>query len=570
MDNIITLCKEHNILINIISNNSSTEIIISLLNYNYNSERFKIDKYYNLFYNIIIYINNNNINNINDIIFKSNILYYFTIISKGHILLTHIESKINIIPNENILKFILLASKYSNIYVLLFWIKLSTYNNFEQLPINNKKEIFLNSINNPDDRLFIYLLQNYLIILNENNTLIISIIQNICNLRNNKYLLQKLKILNTYIDLNLYIEYVISHIHNVNILYKINKYYNITYNFKILNIILNKYNNINNDDIQNIFKLLLNNDNDYYIILNILCYLKYSNIDIIDSNINNNIKNQIIENYELLLNIFFKRYEFLINNYTKYKISNTFLKICKEYNLIHIFTNERAIYLTCYPVNILLYTRFNRNFNNILSQREICIKVNFLLHYLRMYIKYKQNINKYNFELRMNIVLNELNKLNYKKINNKEFFNNLILLKNKKNIKLTNCLIYKSIKNISINNIPSNIYPYTNIFNEYSVKAEYIIEQDLYLIIDINIPNTTFIERYNILHKIHNNTNYININKINNIDEFDNLYKEYNINMNKFLINNKNKIIKWIPKFICYINNNKNINTDEYIIIYLN
>ena len=102
MDNIITLCKEHNILIDIISNNSSTEIIISLLNYNYNSERFKIDKYYNLFYNIIIYINNNNINNINDIIFKSNILYYFTIISKGHILLTHIESKINIIPNEEV------------------------------------------------------------------------------------------------------------------------------------------------------------------------------------------------------------------------------------------------------------------------------------------------------------------------------------------------------------------------------------------------------------------------------------------------------------------------------------
>jgi hypothetical protein len=371
----------------------------------------------------------------------------------------------------------------------LFWIKISTYNNFEQLPINNKKEIFLNSINNPDDRLFIYLLQNYLIILNENNTLIISIIQNICNIRNNKYLLQKLKILNTYIDLNLYIEYVISHIHNVNILYKINKYYNITYNFKILNIILNKYNNINNDDIQKIFKLLLNNDNDYYIILNILCYLKYSNIDIIDNNINNNIKNQIIENYELLLNIFFKRYEFLINNYTKYKISNTFLKICKEYNLIYIFTNERAIYLTCYPVNILLYTRFNSNFNNILSQRKICIKVNFLLHYLRMYIKYKQNINKYNFELRMNIVLNELNKLNYKKINNKEIFNNLILLKNKKNIKLTNCLIYKSIKNISINNIPSNIYPYTNIFNEYSVKAEYIIEQDLYLIIDIMLIN---------------------------------------------------------------------------------
>jgi SAM-dependent methyltransferase len=124
----------------------------------------------------------------------------------------------------------------------------------------------------------------------------------------------------------------------------------------------------------------------------------------------------------------------------------------------------------------------------------------------------------------------------------------------------TNFLLREKADGIMINNLPIDIYPKVDILNNYMIKAEYIEEWDLYLVFDIDIPNTTIIERYNILRKAHNYTNMLyEPTPITILDDYNKIHSNEHININKFLKENKNNVIKWYPKFACLYNYTDNI-----------
>ena len=95
--------------------------------------------------------------------------------------------------------------------------------------------------------------------------------------------------------------------------------------------------------------------------------------------------------------------------------------------------------------------------------------------------------------------------------------------------------------------------------------------------INIYVPNifsptendVEIIERYNILRSLHSYTKNTNIYKINKIEEFYNFEESEQKIIDIFLIENKNKILKWYPKFMCYIENDVLINDNNFLIFSL-
>jgi hypothetical protein len=336
----------------------------------------------------------------------------------------------------------------------------------------------------------------------------------------------------------------------------------------LINNILDKYSIINQHNIIPFYNIL-SNSVDKYLLL-IICYLKYK-IIIDTQNIifDNNMINIIIDNHLLLIKLFFLNYIDLIIIYSKNSVYTNMIKIFTNNYLIHNYIDKVNIYMV--PEYVLLYTRF---YSNNLQKKHI--QINFLLHNLRLFIKYNKNKKQRNHKLYMNNLLHEL--LNFKpnkkiKILSKGSY--LYQLKeqkfmyNENNIKINdiinNTLIYKKCNSILVKNIPFNIFPNNDIFNKYELKAEYIEEKDLYLIIDINVPDTTILERYDILRKLHLYTQNDKLNYIDNINDFDILDNNNNKIIEQFLIEYKNKIVKWFPKFMCYINNNTIIKKNNYI-----
>jgi len=120
-----------------------------------------------------------------------------------------------------------------------------------------------------------------------------------------------------------------------------------------------------------------------------------------------------------------------------------------------------------------------------------------------------------------------------------------------------NYLIKEKADGILIDNLPIGIFPEHELFERYQVKAEYIEDLDLYLIFDIDIPNTTLIDRYNILRKAHSYTCNSNLQKINNLDDFFEIFKMERQIITNFLKENEINTIKWFPKFACIVNDSQ-------------
>jgi len=156
------------------------------------------------------------------------------------------------------------------------------------------------------------------------------------------------------------------------------------------------------------------------------------------------------------------------------------------------------------------------------------ISINFILHRLRILAKCKRKNKIINHNFNMFKVLNEIKsfepKQNIKVLSkgshnfqlNKQQFNLLPprhLLPHELSL-YKEFLLREKADGILISNLPIDIYPKQELFNLYQIKAEYIEDLDLYLVFDIDIPNTTIIERYNILRSLHNYTTNTCLNSI--------------------------------------------------------
>lgn len=564
-------------------------ILFNLPSYNtfISEKNYKLEKYYPLYEFIVNIINDIYIdpaitlqekNNIY-IILNDYLLDNLNILNKGQILLKKIYNIINdwtiIIDNKNKYiynKYLLDCSEKGTINTFIFWLSIFKID-FLDLSNNLQSEIFINAIGNSDDRLYKYLI---LYILETNkiffqNTALINNI--IIKLSSSyipiKYILKRLKFISSHISLIPYFDIMINKFNNGNIIINIHKYYyTIPYNFDNLIIIINKihYSSLILYSFYNSLKT-----EEEKIMTNIILSLSTSTSNVF--NITNELlfKKIMLENINKILliikwnNIFDNIY----NNITKYIIefltSNNLITNFIENNI-----NNKINY---YNNKIFFLTRFMSpdNINLNINQNKLLISINYVLHKLRLLVKKKYNKTIVEKKNKIFHLLDEIK--TFKPNSCIPILNNGSLLYQLNKQKFTllpprhllpgeisiykNFLLREKVDGILINNLPIGIYPKVDILNIYQLKAEYIEDLDLYLVFDIDIPNTTIIERYNILR---NNHPYTQNNKIKMIEKYTDyleMIKQDHNNINKFIQENKNKVIKWYPKCAGLYNMNK-------------
>jgi SAM-dependent methyltransferase len=547
-------------------------------------KNYKLEHYYN-FFTIIV----NNITDLycnNDLtqtqkyklnaLLTNSLLFKLTKLKKGHILLHDLKNIIKkILSSSDILGFIRYASKCGTFITFLFW--LSLHNGITNISSNDLENIYSNAISNSDDRIYKYL-TNYIL---KQDKLYFQkkkfVIQNLMSALSRslvpyKYQLKRIKFLSQQVSLIPYFSQMISAFTNEKVLHEIHKYYYINtpniHTFNTLSSLISSFINYGILSQEIIVKYLdmLKTDDEKTIFQIILSLLTEEYEFIVNMTL---LEKHVVNNYKSILQTVVWE-SFIMKVIENKGINVQILNILTKYNLITKFIEENPSYLYSSDYKILLFTRFiNIKTKNLINKVVI---INNFLHKLRIIIKKKSKGKQIQYKVKMFDLLNEL--VNFKpnkqklvlangSINyqyNKQKFTNLPprhLLPNELSI-YTNYLLREKADGILINNLPIGIYPDCNLLKNYQIKAEYIEDLDLYLVFDIDIPNTTLIERYLILRNAHFMTTNTKISSINNLSDFIDIFNSERININNFLKDHNDHLIKWYPKFACQ-SNNKNM-----------
>ena len=583
INNILKLYKDKIISEYDMSNMSDADkyniLYFLLIKIKYNSanenknKNYKLEYYYDLFEYLInkyfqIFIENRDL-----------VLLLFTkltILKKGHLLINKFIFAIDDIKllNIEIKDLLLIASLHGALPTFILWLKIyNVYSNFItdnrinmisnlSHELNNDiltNKILINAIANSDDRIYKYLLgmDNIDIILNVNEVLPLSLINSLGTTNiPTKYKLKRLKLLSEKVNLNQYFFEIIKKFSDSQSIYLLHKYYytdtdNI-YTISSINDLLLSFEFIPFEYLKfyNILKT-----NTEKILFIILCSLKFNYYNKIDYD-KKLFETMIINNSDYIINFLFLHisydWKLLINNIDN-NLNGQILKILCNHNLIgkYIENYTSINYTHNLNYNILKFTKFLSIRDKRILIYKYAILNNKILHNLRLYVKRKRN-NKFLFHKYKTLeIINSIN--NIKSNDNIVIFKNnlyqIINLQHYNKNKFQNIFIDNNIDN-NFNFIPYNHYPQYELLNLYNtIDADYDEDNDLYIINDINIPNTTFVDRYLMLLQYHEFTSFKSINTISNINEFNNLLIKYNEELNEF--KKQNNLIKWFPNFIC-------------------
>ncbi len=585
------------------------------------NKNFKMEFYFPIFNLIVNTMNKvyssdkSNIVASLDNLLTGSLLNKLTNLSKGQILLNKLNHRIQqIIKTEDlVIENLHEAAKSGTFMTFLFWLNKTKEKKIESLPASSRQTIFVDSIANSDDRLYKFILEKVLavnkIFFQQNNNLIISLLISLSKSSvPSKYILKRIKLLSNYISLVPYFSTMIDVFKIDKVIFELHKhYYEIPHNYKGLHSVIEtliKHIPMENDnwadedfnsmiDTSDIMKLysMLKTDEEkcmIYIILSI-------NHNAIDNHMDPKIINSstfekvVKDNYiEICENIDWNKFVKTLNINLNKKI----LEVLTSENLVTKYINNMTENNKYFKINygnnnqsMFLFTRFlpvtkenfqtgsyNSNVNLILK----VISYNKLLHNLRMLAKRKCKNKEIQQKVKMFDLLKEIK--NFSPIKSKpvlsrgsivyqqqkQKFNNLPprhLLPGELGI-YNNFLLKEKADGILINNLPIGIFPQNEFSNSYQVKAEYIEDLDLYLVFDIDIPNTCITERYNILRQSHPYTVNSSIKNIDSLDDFVSIFNEERQIIKDFIKNNMDHSIKWYPKFSCLYNGN---NTNKKI-----
>lgn len=529
-----------------------------------------------------------------DKIFKQStryFLYILTTIEHGHRYLKQIKNILFFEDNNLKTEILSISSTKGGFPAFLFWV------DFFKIDIlkDEYNYIIINSIKNSDDRLYKWTLEK----IKENKSMLlhknIVVKQMITNLLSSlipiKYQLKKLKILSENCNLNPYFNIMLNNVSwtKFSIVKKLFKYYYhkpITVN-EISDILSNYYIDLPSiDDYKYIYdKLITEQEKFYYQLIMMLKHIGNfgTEHDIHKLSFN---QNDLIKNCIPIFNIITKTInqsysddfiqidslEKLFNYETLgKKILGTAIKLLCKYDFFKYvfhklyFDNGSYYYVDNNMIFLIGLSKF-APINNING-----IKINKVLHFLRLIVRKKTKLKIQNFKFKFFPVIEEL--LNFKpsskpilskgSINwqiNKQRFTNLQprhLLPHEFNI-YNNFLIREKVDGILVNNLSTNIYPVCNDLIHYNVNAEYIENLDLYFVFDIDKPSTTIIERYNDIRSSHPYTNKTNLEIVKTTDELIKLIENERIIFNKFLEETKDHQIRWYPKVAFLVNNCSN------------
>jgi hypothetical protein len=501
------------------------------------------------------------------------IVKFITIIlcNKSNIDLTYDEHYIlkiiSCVANSHIylksLKPLIISKKYFDMEIListalkgsfpsfLFWWQFFKNN---LLSHDDFQSLLSSSIINSNDKIFKFLLEQQNVndidnFYKKGNLIILETILTTVNIPK-KYKLRRIKIYSIKTDLVRFYQTMVAYSNTLNLLNNLSKYYySEVLDFDILKEIFDIkeknpedceifYSNLKTIDEKNIFA--------------IICYINDISSDKIK--LYGDISNILKTNYHYILSTLVSQCDKIYNN----KYLNNIIKYYSQNNYINIYLDQVLSYSEYYKYS-KFYVKKNKNY--IYSNYNI--KINKILHLLRCLMKRKFRLKEQKFKFIFTPILKEItsyipnDKFQVLKNGSLEYqlknqnFNKIPPrhLLPKENILNKSFLIKEKADGILITILPPVIFPISfEIFN-YEIKAEYIEELNLYLIFDIDIPNTTIYERQIFLRNIH----YMTQNKkmVINVDNFDLLIKEINIEqdlLKNFINTTDIYTIKWYPK----------------------
>ena len=562
-----------------------SKIIYMTQGHQESDKNFKLSYFSNL---VILLINNILLYKDKNKIFKESIkikyfLYLLSIIKDGHLFLKNIKN-ILFIEDEILKKDILSLSSLKGVFpVFLFWIDFLKIDIFKE----EYEYIISLSIKNSDDRLYKWILEkikeNKSILLQKDSFIEPTLANILSSTIDKKYKLKKIRILSEYCNLKPYFNKMLYYDTGYHFAIKreLFKYYyckptNIS---TLLNI--HSYHYKEKPSIDNyayIYNKLITDQEKFYFQLIMMIYNNY-NFGL-EYDINKLIvdKKDLIKNYETFLH--------MINITINYSLINDNIEINTLEKLFNYKLCGSAIKILCNFDFFKYALHFNNN--NLYFIKEdmiflIClgkfvpvknsngIKINFILHHLRLMIKRKRKSKIIGNQIKIFSLMDELR--NFKPSNkpimskgsynwqlNKQKFTNLPprhLLPDEFHI-YHYFLIREKADGILVNNLSPNIFPEWNELNFNRVKAEFIENNDLYFVFDIDIPNTSIIERYNIIRSMHPWTNKTTLETINTLEELVKLLKKERIIFNDFLDKTKEHNIRWYPKVSFLVNDCSN------------
>ena len=556
---------------------------------NGNGKNFKMEHYYPLLEWIVNEMNKiyfaqvpdaNTIARL-DAILSNQLLTKLTLLIKGQTLLNKLAHRIPKVTTQNktIVNLLMESARTGPFLTFLFWLNRHPEKAVEKLPRSELEQIFISSIGNSDDRLFKFVLEKVLkadkLFFQKNTSTINSMLSTLANsLVPAKYQLKRIKILSGYISLVPYFHQMINSFNSDKVVIELHKYYYVNpHTFDTLRSLLiifvtndwaaDGVNVINEENYNKIVPLFKTEEELY--ILNILLSIQYD-IHKLDKFRKSTVIKIVQDHYNQIIEMI----EW--GNLGKSDDIVNFVVSCMvDQNLINKYIESHNIR---YVNNAMLfYTRFLKvpapASNNKGSYQNDgllkAIKINKLLHNLRLWVKTKCKTRVIQHKVKMFDLLREISTFTPKSSVpvlargstqyqcQKQKFTNLPprhLLPGEISI-YKNFMLKEKADGVLISNMPVGIYPQADILNNYQVKAEYIEELDLYLVFDVDIPNTTIEERYSALRKVHPYTSNTHVQKINALGDFIKLFNEERAVINRFINDNKSEPIKWYPKFSC-------------------
>lgn len=564
-------------------------------------KNFKMEYYYPLLEIIVNQVNKLYSNNLKlnlDNFISNNLIPKINQSIKGQNLLCKLNHRIDILygknnSNETILAHLCDTARGGSYLTFIFWLSKTKEKLIENLLTKTKESIFITSIGNSDDRIYKYVLKSILkddkLFFQKNTSSIREMFLSLGNsLVPHKYILKRIKLLSTYISLVPYFGHMIGSFRLPKLLLELHKYYYVVpYTFDnlstaIRNLVDYEDIGISNQAFTHVLKLReILKTNEEKNMLNLIISTEYNYWDN-SMKYNSQMEQIICANYftickTLHWNNFIGSLDYNQINYNILIILSTNNFIAKYVELNNCLKSSHWV---SEYFNMLFFTRFlqvkyyGANLDHIYNK---AIRVNKFLHILRLFAKRKSKNKIIQHKVKMFDLLKEINTYSpnqsipvLKKGSNvfqhqKQKFTNLPprhLLPGEISI-YNDFLIREKADGILINNLPVGIYPPIDLINNYQVKAEYIEELDLYLVFDIDVPNTTIIERYNMLRGAHSYTMTTELKQINNLEEFIKLFREERDLIKKFMKENQSQSIKWYPKFACkYLKNNNDLHTE--------
>jgi hypothetical protein len=459
--------------------------ILRDINKKRSNKYYKNEQDYSILFYIIRILK---VESFNDIIENTTLLNSIIHNRKGHIMLYYINRINTINISENKIYYILYqAARFGTYETFILLLNKVNKDNDKDIIVN----ILENSARNNDPRIF----KKYVRNIDKNN--LYGILKNIITCKIPvKYKIKRIKLIfNTMKDtsINTEFHYLVFSMVDPKLILTLHKfYYNTSHTFLSIRTIIDRLKN-NNSNMIKFYNILKTSEEKH--LFNIYLLLLTGNTFYV----NKNMEDIIVKNYIDILQI------------VDYKLSNKIIiGVLQKHNLINKFYHD-SLYN-----NIQFLTKFYDN-NNM-------IKVNRALSLLR--IKMKTIYNKKIFEHKIKYI----------------YIHDEILNRSKKDEN-----IIMDRYDFLCYSLPPNIYPY--IYLNDMVKLSYIEDKDIYLLIDIDISHTSAIERYNYIRNMHPYTRNTKINIVKNMEEY-NIYKKLDIeNMDKFIQDNQDIVVKWYPIF---------------------